>query len=48
MNSKEFFKIWLIKILIDPMSIMLLIAAIISAITSIIQGEDYTDTFIIL
>lgn len=27
---------------------MLLIAAIISAITSIIQGEDYTDTFIIL
>ena len=30
------------------MSIMLLIAAIISAITSIIQGEDYTDTFIIL
>ena len=27
---------------------MLLVAAIISAITSIIQGEDYTDTFIIL
>jgi len=37
-----------IKSLIDPMIIMLLAAAAISAITSIIQGENFTDVFIIL
>ena len=37
-----------IKSLIDPMIIMLLAAAGISAVTSIIQGENFTDVFIIL
>jgi Ca2+-transporting ATPase len=37
-----------IKSLIDPMIIMLLAAAAISAVTSVIQGENFTDVFIIL
>ena len=37
-----------IKSLIDPMIIMLLVAATISAVTAIIQGESFTDVFIIL
>ena len=37
-----------IKSLMDPMIIMLLAAAGISLVTSIIQGESFTDVFIIL
>jgi len=37
-----------VKSLIDPMIIMLLAAAAISLVTSIIQGESFTDVFIIL
>lgn len=37
-----------IKSLADPMIIMLLAAATISFVTSIIQGESFTDVFIIL
>lgn len=37
-----------IKSLADPMIIMLLSAAAISLITSVIQGESFTDVFIIL
>ena len=37
-----------IKSLADPMVLMLLGAAAISAVTSIIQGENFTDVFIIL
>lgn len=36
------------KSLADPMIIMLLVAAGISLVTSIIQGESFTDVFIIL
>ena len=37
-----------IKSLADPMIIMLLVAAAISLVTSILQGESFTDVFIIL
>ena len=37
-----------IKSLLDPMIIMLLAAATISAVTSVIKGENFTDVFIIL
>lgn len=37
-----------IKSLMDPMIIMLLAAAAISAVTSIIKNENFTDVFIIL
>ena len=37
-----------IKSLADPMIIMLLAAAGISLVTSVIQGESFTDVFIIL
>lgn len=40
---KKFF-----KSLMDPMIIMLLVAAIISAVTAVIKGESFTDVFIIL
>jgi len=37
-----------IKSLMDPMIIMLLAAALISAITAIMSGDSFTDVFIIL
>jgi len=37
-----------LKSLLDPMIIMLLAAAAISAVTAVIQGENFTDVFIIL
>lgn len=40
---KKFF-----KSLMDPMIIMLLVAAVISAVTAVIKGESFTDVFIIL
>ncbi len=38
----------IITSLMDPMILMLLAAAVISAVTAIIQGESFTDLFIIL
>ncbi len=37
-----------VKSLIDPMIIMLLVAAGISAVTAVLKGESFTDVFIIL
>ena len=37
-----------VKSLMDPMIIMLLAAAIISAVTAVISGDSFTDVFIIL